>query len=67
MRFATFRAGDTGVMFSRFFGVIFCHLFGVMLSHSRKEGCENMAAIFARQINACLPAIRSNLPFLLRL
>src|ERR1700737_4787917 len=44
VRFATFRAGDIGVMFSRFFGVMFCHFFGVMLSHLFKEGRENMAA-----------------------
>jgi hypothetical protein len=45
--FATFRAGDLGVMFSRLFDVMFCHFFGVMLSHLLKEGSENMAATFA--------------------
>jgi hypothetical protein len=67
VRFATFRAGDIGVMFSRLFDFMFCHLFGVMLSHLLKEGFEDMAATFARQVKACLPAIRSNLPFLLQL
>jgi len=47
VRFATFRAGDIGVMFSRFFGAMFCHLFGVMLSHLLKEGSENMTATLA--------------------
>jgi hypothetical protein len=44
---AAFRAGDIGVMFSRFFGVMFRHLFGVMLSHLFKEACENATATFA--------------------
>ena len=67
VRFATFRAGDIGVMFSRLLDVMFSHLFGVMLSHLLKEGSENMAATLARQVKACLSAIRSNFPFLLRL
>ena len=46
-------AGDVGVRLSRFFGVMFCHLFGVMLIHLFKEGCENMAATFARQVKTC--------------
>jgi hypothetical protein len=47
MRRTAFRAGDIGVMFSRFFVVIFRHLFGVMLSHFFKEACEDVAATFA--------------------
>jgi hypothetical protein len=44
VRLAAFRAGDLGVMFSRFFGVVFRHFFGVMLSHLVKEGGEDVAA-----------------------
>jgi len=47
MRRAAFRAGDIGVMFSRFFVVMFHHLFGVMLSHFFKEACKDLAATFA--------------------
>lgn len=47
VRRAAFRAGDIGVMFSRFLWVMFRHLFGVMLSHLFKEACENITATFA--------------------
>jgi len=63
MRRAAFRAGDIGVMFSRFFGVIFRHLFGVLLSHLVKEGGENVAATPARQIRACSLVSEANLCF----
>ena len=67
VRVAAFRAGDLGVIFSRFFRVMFRHLFGVMLSHLFKEGGENVPATPAWQMRACSFAIRSKLTFLIRL